>query len=130
VVVFPDTYSKYSVYLKSEDPVRITGIAEADDNRSKIIAKEIDSLSELRVKAVRTVEVTLKGNTVSRDSLEEIRDIFFRNPGECPVLFRMTMDNSEEVVVAPNNHYRISPTSEMLREVEGLTGQRVVLKYD
>jgi DNA polymerase III subunit alpha len=130
VVAFPDTYEKYSVHLKSEDPVRVMGIAEADDNRSKIIAKEIVPLGDLRVKAVRTVELVLKGSTMSRDSLEEIRDIFFRNPGECPVLFRMAMDNGEDVLVAPNNHYRISPTSEMLREVEGLTGQKVVLRYE
>jgi DNA polymerase III subunit alpha len=130
VVIFPDTYNKFAVYLKSEDPVRITGIAEADDNRSKIIAKEIDSLGDLRIKAVKTVELLLKNETMSRDSLEEIRDIFFRNPGECPVLFRMAVKDGEDILIASNNHYRISPNSEMLREVEGLTGQRVTLRYE
>jgi len=129
VVVFPDAYSRYSVFLKSEDPLMITGIAEADDNRSKIIAKELESLGTLRMKAVKTVELGLDGKTVSKVQLEEIRDIFFRNPGECLVLFRMDMGEGEDIIIAPNNHYRISPTSEMLREVELLTGRRVVLRY-
>jgi len=129
VVVFPDAYSRYSVFLKSEDPLMITGIAEADDNRSKIIAKELESLGTLRMKAVKTVELGLDGKTVSKVQLEEIRDIFFRNPGECLVLFRMDMGEGEDIIIAPNNHYRISPTNEMLREVELLTGRRVVLRY-
>ena len=130
VVIFPDVYNKYSVFLKSEEPLRITGIAEIDDNRSKIIAKEIESLGVLRLKAIKTVELVLKSETVSKDQLEEIRDIFFRHPGECQVLFRMDMGGGEEILIAPNNHYRISPTSEMLREVEGLTGQKVVIRYE
>jgi len=130
VVIFPDTYKNYFQFLKSEEPLMITGIAEVDDNRSKIIAKELETLGSLRMKAVKTVELGLDGKTVSKGQLEEIRDIFFRNPGECSVLFRMDMGRGEDVFIAPNNHYRISPTNEMLKEVEGLTGQRVVLRYE
>lgn len=129
-VIFPDTYSKYSVFLKSEDPLMITGLAEADDNRSKIIAKEIELLGTLRVKAVKGVEIGLDDG-VSKVQLEEIRDIFFRNPGECPVLFRMHMgEKGEDLLITPDNHYRISPTNEMLKEVEGLTGHGILLRYE
>jgi len=38
--------------------------------------------------------------------------------------------DGEDILIASNNHYRISPNSEMLREVEGLTGQRVTLRYE
>jgi DNA polymerase-3 subunit alpha len=130
VVIFPDTYKNYSVLLKSEDPLVITGIAEVDDNRSKIIAKELEPLGSLRMKAVKTVELGLDSKTVSAGQLEEIRDIFFRNPGECAVLFRMDMGAGEDILIRPNNHYRISPTSEMLREVEGLTRLKAVLRYE
>jgi DNA polymerase III subunit alpha len=130
VVIFPDTYKNYSVFLKSEDPLVITGIAEVDDNRSKIIAKDLEPLGALRMKAVKTVELGLDSKTVSTGQLEEIRDIFFRNPGECAVLFRMGMGAGEDILIRPNNHYRISPTSEMLREVEGLTRQKALLRYE
>lgn len=130
VVLFPDTYNKYSVFLKSEEPLMVTGIAEVDDNRSKIIAKELESLGTLRTKAIKSIELGLDGKTISKGQLEEIRDIFFRNPGECAVLFRMCMGEGEDILIAPNNHYRISPTSEMLREVEELTRHRVLLRYE
>jgi len=131
VIVFPDAYSKYSLFLKSEDPLMITGMAEVDENRSKIIAKEIESLGTLRIKAVKAAEIGLDGSSVSKAQLEEIRDVFFRNPGECPVLFRMDMgEGGQDFIIAPDNHYRISPTSEMLKEVEGLTGHKVVLRYE
>jgi DNA polymerase III subunit alpha len=129
VVIFPDVYNKYSVFLKSEEPLMITGMAEADDNRSKIIGKEIESLETLRLKAIKTVELVLDSRTVSKGQLEEIRDIFFRHPGECSVLFRMGMGEGEDIIIAPNNHYRISPTAEMLKEVEALTGNRAVVQY-
>jgi DNA polymerase III subunit alpha len=130
VVIFPDAYSKYSVFLKSDEPLQVTGIAEVDDNRAKIIAKELESLSTLRMRAIRTVELHLRGETVSKNQLEEIREIFFKHPGDCSVLFRMDMGNGDEIVIAPNNTYRIAPTNEMLKEVEGLTGQRAVLRYE
>jgi len=130
VVIFPDVYTNYSVFLKREDPLLISGTAEVNENSSKIIAKEIEPLETLRLKAIKAIELPLNHETASRHLLEEIRDLFFRYPGECSVLFRMDIGDGKEILIAPNNHYRVSPVSEMLKELEALTGQSVIFNYE
>ncbi|MFC1533545.1 DNA polymerase III subunit alpha [Thermodesulfobacteriota bacterium] len=129
VILFPDTFNSYSRFLKSEEPLLITGVAEVNDNLSKIIAKEIDSLESLRQKSIRTIELGLNQETVSRELLEDIRDIFFRYPGECSVMFRLDIENGEEVLIAADNHYKILPCDEMLEDIERISGGRVVCRY-
>jgi len=130
VILFPEVFNSYSRFLKNEEPLLICGVAEVGDNSSKIIAKDIVSLESLRHKSIRTIEIEINQETASKNLLEDIRDIFFRYPGECSVLFRVNMDNGEEIIIGANSHYKVLPCDEMLEEIEGITGKRVVLRYE
>ena len=130
VILFPDTFSAYSQYLKNDEPLLINGLAETNDNSSKIIAKDIETLESLREKSIKAIELRLDMETASRKSLEEIRDIFFRYSGECSVFFRISIENEKEWLIAANKHYKISPCNDMLKAIEGITGRLPVCKYD
>ncbi|MFC1866968.1 DNA polymerase III subunit alpha [Thermodesulfobacteriota bacterium] len=130
VILFPDVFNNYSQFLKSDDPLLISGVAEVDGNSSKVITKGIDSLEALRQKSIRTIELGLNQERVTRELLEEIRDVFFKYPGECSVMFRMGMGKEKEFLIAANQHYRVLPCDEILGVIEGLTGQRVVCRYE
>ena len=129
VILFPDVFSNYSRFLKSDEPLLINGLAEVGDNSSKIIANQIDLLESLRHKSIRSIVLGLGQETASRESLEEIRDIFFRYPGECSVMFKMDINNGKEILISANDHYRILPCDEMLGEIEGITGHKVICRY-
>lgn len=130
VILFPDVFNNYSQFLKGDAPLLISGVAEMDDNSSKIIAKGIDLLEALRQKSIRTIELGLNQEKVTKELLEEIRDVFFKYPGECSIMFRMGMGKEKEFLIAANQHYRVLPCDEILGEIEGLIGQRVVCRYE
>jgi DNA polymerase-3 subunit alpha len=130
VIIFPEAFNTYSAFLRNDEPLLICGIAEVGENSSKIVAKDIVSLESLRHKSIRTIELELDHKTTSRDLLEDIKDVLFRYPGECSVLFRMNMGDGKEILIGANNHYRVLPCEEMLGEIEKITGKRAVCRYE
>jgi len=130
VILFPDIFENYSPLLKNDEPLLVCGVAEVGDNSSKLIAKDIVSLEALRHKSIRMIELEIKHGSASEDILEEIRDIFFRYPGECPVLFRMDMGNGEEVLITPNSHYKVLPCDEMFNEIEAIIGEKIICRHE
>jgi DNA polymerase-3 subunit alpha len=128
-VLFPEVFNNHLRLLKAEEPLLFTGTAEIDDNSTKIIAQEIVSLEQVRQQSIRAIELTFRQEGVSRESLEEIKGIVFRYPGECSILFRVRTEPGREVLIAAHDHYRVLPCEQMINEIESLTGQKVVYRY-
>ena len=82
VVVFPKVLGLYAPFLKGDEPLIIHGKAEVDDTAVKIIAQEITSLEAVRQESIGAIELNLCERCLSRDELEDIRDILFRFPGK------------------------------------------------
>ena len=129
IIIFPDAFNTYSPLLKSDEPLLIHGMAEVDDNTSKIIAKEIFSLESVRQQSIKTIELGLSQEDISKNLLEEIRDIFFKYPGECSVFFRVTLDEDKEFIIAAHDHYKVLPCEQMIGEIEAITGRKLNYKY-
>ena len=125
VVLFPEAFKYHSQLLKSDEPLLIEGTAEIDGNSSKIITKNIDSFETIKQKAIKTIELGLPQAAISKVLLEEIRDLFFRYPGECTVSFRVELDDGTKVLINAHENYRVSPCDEMIGEIELMTGQQV-----
>jgi DNA polymerase-3 subunit alpha len=129
VILFPDVFSSYSPLLKGDEPLLIGGTAEVDGNVAKIIAQEIESLETVRQRTIKAVELRLHLQRISREVLEQIRDIFFRFPGECSVLFRVGAEQGKELLIEAHDHYRISPCEEVREEIEAIVGEKIIFRY-
>ena len=129
VVLFPDVFEKYSPLLKGDEPLLITGTAEKGDNGAKILAQEVTSLEREGQNAIRSIELGLYEQVVSRNNLQEIRDIFSRYPGESFVRFRVDSGQGKQVVIAAHRTFRVFPCKEMLGELEAIIGQKVICRY-
>ena len=129
VILFPDVLSNCLPLLKSDGPLLFTGIAEVGDNSTKMIAQDIVTLEKVMQDAVRAVELRLERSLISKEKLEEIRDIIFKYPGECPIFFRVDTDQEKEVIIAAHDHFKVLPCDEMIREVEEVTGQEGVFRF-
>ena len=128
-VFFPEAFTSSSHLLVGDDPLLVTGIAELSDNRAKIIAKEVESLEVKRQKSVKLIKFELDGKKITREYLEELRDIFFRYPGESCVEFCLEGDNGRIFHICANDHYRVLPCDEMMCEIEERTGHRIPCSY-
>lgn len=129
VVVFPDAFERYSPLLKSDDPLLVTGTAEVDESAVKIISQEIHALENVRREAIRLIEMALPRKAINRQILEEIKDILFRYPGGSLVQFRVNTGQGKELLIAAHPRYCVSPSPEMIREIETLIGRKVVCSY-
>ncbi len=128
-VFFPEAFSNFSHLLVGDDPLLVTGIAELSDNRAKIIAKEVESLEVKRQKSVRVIKFDLDEKKITKQYLEELRDIFFKYPGDSCVEFSLAGDNGQIFHICANDHYRVLPCDEMMCEIEERTGQRIPCTY-
>jgi DNA polymerase-3 subunit alpha len=129
VIIFPNTFESYAHLLKGDEPLLVSGSAEVDGRSAKIIAQEIESLEAVRQRAIRAIELRLRPQNMSRTLLENIRDVFFKYPGECAVLFRVDMGEGKEIVIQAHQHYKILPCDEVKQEIEALTQEKVICRY-
>ncbi|MBN1832155.1 MAG: DNA polymerase III subunit alpha [Deltaproteobacteria bacterium] len=129
VVVFPSTFESYAHLLKGDEPLLVSGNAEVEGGSAKIIAKEINSMESVRQRAVKAIELHLQAQNISRKLLENIRDVLFRYPGECAVIFRVDTGEEKEFIIQAHKHFRISPCDEVRREIEALTSEKVICRY-
>ncbi|MBW1765912.1 MAG: hypothetical protein JRJ65_02545 [Deltaproteobacteria bacterium] len=85
-------------------------------------------METVKQQSIRAIELTLQKQIISRESLEEIKNIIFRYPGECPVLFRVGTGQGKEVIIAAHDRYRVFPSRKMIEEIEPIIGQKVICK--
>jgi len=129
VILFPDVFNRVTPLLKSDEPVIVHGTAEVDENMAKVIAQEAATLESERQKAIRSIEIPLAPATTSQEKLEELKTILFKYPGACTVLFRVDTGSDQAAVIAAHKRYRVSPSLEMIVEIESFTGQHVDCRY-
>jgi DNA polymerase-3 subunit alpha len=129
VVFFPDAFEKSSHLLKGDDPILVTGIAELNEKKAKVLAKEADSLDSIKQKSIRVIEFELDEKKLTREYLEELRDVFFKYPGESSVEFKVEDGKGRTFYICANNHYRILPCDELMCEIEERTGSKIHCTY-
>ena len=125
VVIFPELFSKISPLLKNDDPLLISGSAEIGDNTAKIIAQEIITLNTVRQNSVKAIELRLCQEKISRELLEDLRNITFKFPGKCRLFFQVRGSNGERMAIAASDRFSVLPCRELIQEIETLTGEKV-----
>ena len=125
VIVFPDVFSRIASLLASDEPLLISGSAEIGDNSAKIIAQNIALLETVRQQAVKTIELDLTEEKISKKLLQELRHIVFTYPGACSLVFKVEMNHEEKTIIAADKRFSVSPCHELITEIEGLIGGKV-----
>ena len=129
VVVFPKVLGIYAPFLKGDEPLLIHGKAEVDDKAVKIIAQEMTSLEAVRQESIGAIELNLRERRLSRDELEDIRDILFRYPGRSSVLLRVNGAKEEDFLIEAHPRFQVLPCPEMVQQIESIVGEKVIYRY-
>ncbi|MFH1627436.1 MAG: DNA polymerase III subunit alpha [Pseudomonadota bacterium] len=129
VVIFPDLFTAVSPLLKGDEPLLITGGVEIGDSSAKILAKEIETLSALKLNTVRAVVFKLENGGLSQEILEDLRDILFKYPGECRLIFKVSVPGGKDVTISAQGRFNVLPCKELLAEIEGLLGRKACELY-
>ena len=125
VILFPDLFNVTAPLLKNDEPLLINGSVEIGDSSAKVIAKEIVSLNTVRQRATKAIEIRLEQGAISKDNLEDLRDIAFRYPGECKIFFKVKSSDGKEIVISAHDRFNVLLCPELISEFEALAGSRV-----
>jgi DNA polymerase-3 subunit alpha len=129
VVVFPDAYRACYNLLNEDEAVLISGRPEKDGDSARMIAADIQSLTSFFEQKANAktrevlISVTLTG--LSAQVPEQLRDLLERHRGEVPVSLTLQrpQPNGFRARVAPNRFLWVTPSPELVSDIEELLGQ-------
>ncbi len=125
VILFPDLFNATATLLKNDEPLLIVGSVEMGDNSAKIIAREIESLNTIRQQTTKAIEISVEDGAISREDIEDLRDIAFRYPGGCKLFFKVKSSDGKETLVSAHDRFNVLLCPELISELESLGGSNI-----
>jgi len=132
VVVFPDAHRACYSLLNEDEAVLISGRPEKDGDSARMIASDIQSLTSFFEQKANAktrevlISVTLTG--LSDQVPDQLRELLERHRGEVPVSLTLQrpQPNGFRARVAPNRFLWVTPSPELVSDIEELLGQGAV----
>ncbi|MFC1558729.1 DNA polymerase III subunit alpha [candidate division KSB1 bacterium] len=126
MILFSDTYKKYTKYIQDDEMVFITGkISTKGDNGSRIICEEILPLKEATNVYAKYLILSLNADETQDKVIEDIENEMKNNLGECPVYFEVKFKN-EEYIILESKKYKVSPNSDFISNLKNIIGDEYV----
>ena len=126
VVVFPEIYAATSYHLKGELPLLVKGRVDVGEESVKLIATEITPLKDVRENLTKSVHFKLSTPGLEKEQIHKLNEIINRYKGNCDTVVHVVIPNRSETIISLPEDVKISPSDEMLRDVEKLFGYKIV----
>ncbi len=125
VVVFPDTFQEYGVYLRNDHPVMVCGEVDEGDVL-KIKALEIYPLHEVPARFASEVSVHINTAHITKEKLKRVHDLLQSFRGNVPLRLCLIYPGGEKVFIRPHSRYSVAPERELIRGLEEILGEHHV----
>lgn len=125
-VIFPEIFKESSYYLKSEEPLLFRGRTDVGEDSVKLIASQVLPLKEVRETQTKSVHFRLTTPGLEKLQIHQLKDIIEKHKGGCIPYIHVVIPNRSETIISLPEGFGISPSDEMLRDVEKLFGYKVV----
>lgn len=122
VVVFPDAYREYGVFLQNEAPVMVCGEFAKDDER-RLKGYEIYPLKDVHRHFAELVSIHVSAASLEDSKLNQLREILSRHPGDTPVQICLQFPTGEKVFVKADRAFKVAATEPLIRDIEHATGE-------
>ncbi|KAF0216560.1 MAG: DNA polymerase III subunit [Geobacteraceae bacterium] len=126
VVVLAKVYAGAVEYLKSEDPLLVTGVLEVGEKNRKILAGEIVSLREVNERKTTKVHFNLDTPGLERDHLESLKGIMERYRGTCRAFLHIVIPEKCKTTIALPDSTMVAASEDLSLEVQNLLGYNAV----
>jgi DNA polymerase-3 subunit alpha len=121
-VVYPSVYEQYEKYIEENKAVMIKGNAQPKEEKAKIIVKEITPLNDAVKQYTNFVEINVLETQLNDDILEHLKNALGKYSGSSPIRLNVAMKNGEKVAMEINSDLKITPSPELLIDIESLLG--------
>jgi len=123
VIIFNDTLRKSMDILEDKvEPIIVEGFIDPTEERAKIRAQEIYSLSQLRVNS--SVHIKIDKVKSTPDNMNKLKEIFNKYPGPSKIILHIRRDG--EVAEVEVGNCTVDLGEDLIQSVEELLGENVV----
>ena len=126
VVVFPEPYGKYHMYLREGQLVWIKGKYMGEGEGGRISLNQAMPLAEALEKMAKRVVIRIFLPGLEESVFQELRDILERHEGRCPVYFELEAPHAYRLVTQSAEVLTVAPSEELTKKVEALLGENSV----
>jgi len=125
VVVFPQPFSEFGVYLREEAPVLVCGEV-VNDEGIKMYASEIYPLNEVHKHFAKKMNIHISAARSEENVLRELRGILRMHPGDVAVGLCIEQPGGEKIFVEADHTFKVSASERLVREIEKVLGEETV----
>jgi DNA polymerase-3 subunit alpha len=122
IMVFPDVYTRVSEFLKTDDPLLVTGIVEFSDENCKIKTSDIVPLHMAKEQSAKRVNFIIKADSVRREQLDSLKIIIDRYRGDCAAYLQIIIPDRSMTTIKLPDTCSVKACEDMSQEVESLFG--------
>ncbi|HZE88284.1 MAG TPA: OB-fold nucleic acid binding domain-containing protein, partial [Verrucomicrobiae bacterium] len=122
VIVFPDLFGRVQSIFTEEIPILVSGKAESDETRVRVIAEELIPLSNARASRTGSVHLRVPVGGVTEETIARLKGLLEGNRGECPVFLELTQPGAFALTLKADGAWSTNPSREMVTSVEEILG--------
>ena len=126
VVVFPEVYAKAHMLLADEEIVIMEAEVQKNENIVKLIADKIIPIDQASRKWTNGVLIKVDAQKSSPDTLEKLKSIIKKYPGDCTACLKIEIDDKPPVLVKLSDEYMTGSEPFFYEKVEELLGNGAI----
>jgi DNA polymerase-3 subunit alpha len=122
-IAFPETYRNYSDLIVKNNLIMVRGTIDKSEKGIKVLTREITTPEDAFLNQEFKLEIRLDKNIIEDSVLAEIKDLLYKQSGNCPVYIKLNSGDYETTLLT---EYNIKPDVEIIDTLEGITGTGTV----
>ena len=128
VLVWPETYKKYSSILVKDATIMIGGEIKCKEEGVNLVAHEIYQLENAPKLFTKNISIHISTAQIDK-SLKNIKDILRLHPGSVAVSICLIFPTGEKVIMSTDYAFNVLPNQELIHELEQELGEKTVFVY-
>jgi len=122
VLVFPKAYEGAQNSLADDRAVLVTGRAELEDDRVRLLADTVMPLDGLVERKAEAIQLRVEAGELDDDVVLRLRAALERHRGDKQVFFEVLAAGRYRMVARAEPALRVQPSADLTREIDGVLG--------